>query len=304
MLAGPATALPLLDEPLGESDEASEPPVPMAFPEPAPVRPDPPAPAGRTGRAAVGVIAVLVIALVAVTALQVGGASSGSSGREPASAPQEPSGPTSPTSPTTVSVAEAAPPVPTTLAQPLPTEGRPDPLAANVYRAPFQPAFTFSLEEGWRQTTAPGNAQVFLEKLGGNAQSLSFLKAEGVFDAHGGPNPAVQNPAPRDLLGWLRGHPRLAVEEASPLTIAGRSATRVDLSVRTAASYRVDRCGTCVLVFRGPGAELVFGDFNRTRLYLVPFEAYTVVIAAEARPGEADAFFGAVERVVASVTFS
>jgi hypothetical protein len=118
----------------------------------------------------------------------------------------------------------------------------------------FEPPISFRVGKGWAINNPEKTdhfslySRAFAKSDKEAGAVLTFVDVRAVFDAK---EPTEDNihSAPKDLLAWFRGHPRLDVSEPVPTTVGGVPAEHFDASVSSLPKERLDECTDCLPVF-------------------------------------------------------
>jgi hypothetical protein len=164
----------------------------------------------------------------------------------------------------------------------------------------FTPGFTFSVGEGWL-VAYPELPDVVAIARG--ASPLNFINVQQVFDPSR-PGEEIEEPAPEDLIAWLRRHPNLEASEPSPATVAGVSGTRLDMVVSSTPKDYPKHCGMpCVPLFRiSDGTSFWLGKEERDRVIIledVGGETVTIIIGGP--PEEFERYLPKAQEVLDTV---
>lgn len=196
---------------------------------------------------------------------------------------------------------------------PLPSEPTPSPTATataeptaepGALRPAIEPRLTIPVrpKTAWTmvEDTADHLSLVYLlddmETLGYNV-GLLVIEPHAVYD------PVVETkrlPLPADLIEWIRGHPDLEAGEPIQLTVAGRPATAIDVTV----TYPPDgpKGQTAQFIDMGPGSwNLELGI--RKRIILVEMPDRPLLIVFESRTEFFDAGIGQFEELLSLINF-
>lgn len=200
--------------------------------------------------------------------------------------------------------------------QPLPTAGV---VEAGLYSvSDFKPAIVFETANRFNATAA-GETDVFSLSRG-EASDVSFgvFRVESVFSDPFVPDPVARNwlgktsPVPTDLVAWYRTHPFVDVSAEQMTTIAGRPASRLDVTTkplppekaREACRLAVRRC---ITLFKLAGRQSFVGLLEQSvnRHWIVDVDGKWVVFAAYVNhPSRLDPFTAEVEALLATVRFT
>jgi hypothetical protein len=143
------------------------------------------------------------------------------------------------------------------------------------------------------------NLIYLLEDVGsaGYNVGLAIFEPRGVYD------PAIETrklPLPADLIGWIHDHPDLDSGEPMHLTIAGRPATSIDVTV----TYRANggKGQTAQFIDDGVGSwNLEFP--SKKRIVLVELPDRPLLIVFDSRPEFFDVGIGQFEDLLRSIQF-
>ena len=259
----------------------------------------------RTPLLAGGALAAVLV-LVVVVAVAGGGGDEDAPPPEPALAASTTAVPTS--------VATTPAPAPTTVATTTPATPLPAPpadLRAGRYMsATLQPGLALTVPEGWRFRTqrtdlvefspqdAPGHILSVLRPARTLRRDRAFATGAET------QQPDAAEPAPADLIAWLRSHERLSVSAATPVTVNGVTGTQVDVTVRS--GYRSGACGApCVLLFQlDDGIVFNLAEGNLNRVYSLTVGGTAVLVVAEAGSDVFPAFATRFEPIVRTMAFT
>jgi hypothetical protein len=164
----------------------------------------------------------------------------------------------------------------------------------------FTPGFTFSVGEGWLVGYPELPDVLFIAR---GASPLNFINVQQVFDPSR-PGEEIEEPAPEDLIAWLRRHPNLDASEPSPVTIGGVSGTRLDVVVSSTPKKYPGHCGMpCVPLFRiSDGNSFWLGKGERDRVFILEdVGGETVTILIGGPPEEFDSFLPRAQEVLDTV---
>ena len=110
----------------------------------------------------------------------------------------------------------------------------------------FEPAFSFSVGEGWVSLTTEKPDAVVLGEANGPTL-IGFLNVEKVFDPN---EPKGElRPAPEDMVAWLQEHPRLDAEDPSRVSVGGISGQQFDAIASEPAKSATFCAEPCVPLF-------------------------------------------------------
>ena len=165
----------------------------------------------------------------------------------------------------------------------------------------FKPAFSFQVVSADWEIGGEELRDV-LDMTHGSSV-LAFFNAEKVFD----PSKTrelvklVSEPAPEDMVAWLRTHPYLETEQPEPATIGGVKGVRLDAVV---AGVPASECGVaCLGLFReSDGTEWVVYEGEKIRfIVLEDIEGETVTIVVEASAANFEEFLPEAQKVLVTV---
>jgi hypothetical protein len=181
----------------------------------------------------------------------------------------------------------------------------------------FEPALSFAIDKGvgwwllfpeafdnFELTTAKPSRHYYSE--------LGFFRVHEVYTPNGqafilpGSNDRTAS-APDDMVTWLRNHPLLDTSKPVPLTVGGKEAVRLDVSVSTALEAYSPACGSdpCVYLLgiadksEYNGLALWANDKNRL-IVLEDVEGESVVIAIVI-PTQFEGFLPKAQKVLDTV---
>ncbi|MDQ4133054.1 MAG: hypothetical protein M3179_07580, partial [Actinomycetota bacterium] len=204
----------------------------------------------------------------------------------------------------------AAPTTSLVPAEPFPAGTAPVP-AGTYVASRFAPPFGFTLPEGWRSVNGEGLNYLDLAHVDGDPDSLvTFLRVRQAVDPSTAPATpeearAAMRPAPEDLVEWLRGHPRLATSEPSPVTKGDLTGTALEATPADVYSY--PSCGggaparRCVPLFESDDDSYFLPEGSRARFHVLSVGDDVLLAVVEAPADRFDAFAPEAERVLSTL---
>jgi hypothetical protein len=146
----------------------------------------------------------------------------------------------------------------------------------------FEPTLSFTLEDGWRGLFPDDEDEVALERSGG--VFFAITRVSEVVDPTTGTVVAV----PDDLIAWLTTHPALTAEMPEPVTIAGVSGQRVDVTVTNGSEREI---------FAYPGGNMRIPAGVTFRCHVLPLDGADLTIIL----GAPDAVFAEATELIQPV---
>lgn len=168
----------------------------------------------------------------------------------------------------------------------------------------LDPRVRFTVSDGWEKLHESSRVLSVVE-ASGPSRLLQMMWLERVVrpdDAAFAPEERVALDAPRDLIAWIRAHPRLQVHAPLPGQQATAGGATVEFTVRN--GYRSALCPReCVLLFLSleDSYATVAHEGERMRVYVVPTEGEPLIAAVSAPEAEFPAFAARADDVVESV---
>jgi serine/threonine-protein kinase len=180
----------------------------------------------------------------------------------------------------------------------LPFAGR---LAPGTYRGgEFQPTFSFTVEAGWVATrSAPDFWGINLDRV--RTPSVSMVVVSQVF----GPGGSLE-PAPDDLIAWLRARPGVDVSPPSPIRMGELEGVQVDVVLTDGPDDYPRECDRPCIDLIAFGDRGVYGlsEDQPVRIVVVDVDGTEVTAVVEARSAkELEWFAPRAEEVLRSVRF-
>lgn len=164
-------------------------------------------------------------------------------------------------------------------------------LAAGHYDpSTFEPALSFDLGEGWRNTLA---LQSVIGLKGDLPDEFLEFATDAVAAVQGTQATPIE-PTPAAFIAWLRSQSDLNVSTATDVTVGGVAGTQVDV---TATVRRA--------LYTSPGAPGIYElqPGQQVRFIVLEVNGHKFHIAAEAPAVSFDAFWADVSKIVDSVAF-
>ena len=159
-------------------------------------------------------------------------------------------------------------------ARPRPLPDGPQKLEPGSYRTEqFEPAFSFRVGGGW-STPQPEAYDLLVITRGAEGGVLGFTNLEGAhFYKPTDKGTPYMMDVPKDVVGWLRGHPYLETQGTDPVEMGGVEGVRLDLVVGDLpGGHYSEWCGSgCVPLIRfGSGSPpLTLWQEDKARLIVL-----------------------------------
>ena len=166
----------------------------------------------------------------------------------------------------------------------------------------FEPAFSFEIEErGWQM---PFPEEQNSLGIGTRSSSIVFLNVPRVYD----PNELrqeTQEPAPEDMVAWIKHHPWLEASTPRPASVGGVEGQQIDVTAARLPKDPPQVCGDpCVLLFAWDNLSSPFWialDEKTRFVILEEVEGETVTITVSSSPDQFDKALPQAEKVLDSV---
>lgn len=172
----------------------------------------------------------------------------------------------------------------------------------------FEPPLSFRVGKGWAINNPEKTdhfslySRAFAKSDKEAGAVLTFVEVRAVFDAK---EPTEDNihSAPKDLLTWFRGHPRLKISKPVPTSVGGVPAERFDASVTSLPKERLDECSHCLPVFGLQYKEpiSIVKGFKQRIVLVEGSGGETVAIILYAPPGQFDSYLPKAQEVLNTV---
>ena len=171
----------------------------------------------------------------------------------------------------------------------IPTGAR-APLSPGEYEtSKFSPKVTFEVPEGWQTAGAELPDVLDLARRGKDA-TITFARIKSVYNSS--PRGKFFVPAPKDMLSFFTGHPRLEAEKPTEVEVGGVKGMQVDATVKSVPKLRPRECNDpCLGIFRD-SRNLSYKQFQgyRARYLVLDVDGQTVTIALQAPAQEFEEF--------------
>lgn len=178
-------------------------------------------------------------------------------------------------------------------------------LRADEYQTTkFRPQTSFKVGKDWE--TASAEVPDYFDLVRANAfEAIAFQRVTSVADPRAPSSPV---PAPRNLVSWIRKHPRLVADLPKKTTIGGQPATQVDVRVKSAAprKQRPTSCDRpCLPLFHpSDGRPVSYEPGDKLRFLIVKAGGRQVTITIAAEAANFDRFVPQAEKVLSTVKFA
>ncbi|HEX2043130.1 MAG TPA: protein kinase [Acidimicrobiales bacterium] len=187
------------------------------------------------------------------------------------------------------------PPAPTVDPATAPLPNEPGPLGSGSYvSSRFRPAVQLTLADGWRLAHQKEN-NIALQPSDDPGEAVRIVSisrvthvfsSDRVYTGEEALAATAAEPAPENLVGWFQAHKRLSVSPPRAVTVGGRPAEVLEVTVK--AGYRTNACtdpstSSCVVVFPVDGDVFFWLRAHSSyHMYFVRVGAEWVVITLEA----------------------
>ncbi len=170
----------------------------------------------------------------------------------------------------------------------------------------FKPAVSFTLDKGWQYPKEAFDLLSLEAPEGFSDSFLNFLEVRRVYKVVSSYE-AKGQPAPKDLVAWLRNHPRLDTESPKPASVGGVKGVQLDaVASRVPQEFLGTYCDeVCLPLFQptsDPSSSFSMYEGDKVRfIVLEDLAGKTVVITILAPAVEFEEFLPKAQKVLDTV---